>query len=213
MPARSVLFADYASTPPKPKRVYCDANFALSVLGYLLLQSNPSLLNPRDIQCHTFYQQLKNDNVDVIGSLLTYTEVLHTYSFKIRGGMYDGVRNLLRARGVGLRSSPQECFKEALRRFPTETDTVWAGVRHRVEAVDEFFTKHIRVLSPLPSPTLANITKSVSDFASILKFYYTGIETSDALHLSLATYLAADAVVSLDKSFQLVDNFTIYWTP
>jgi hypothetical protein len=149
----------------------------------------------------------------VIASLLTYTEVLHAYSFKAPGGMYAGVRNLLAAKRVRVPPSGQECFKEALRRFPADTEALWAAIRHRVEAVDEFFGTYMRVLSPLPSPTLTNITKSVSDFASILKFYYVGIESSDALHLSLATYLAADAVISSDRAFQLVDNFTIYWTP
>ncbi|MFL6312207.1 MAG: hypothetical protein ACJ71W_08875 [Terriglobales bacterium] len=212
MPARSVLFADYATTTPKPKRVYCDANFALHVLTYSLLHTNPRLLHPLDTACHAFYQNLKTDNVDVIASLLTYVEVMHAYSFKGPGGMYKSVKALLATKGVRPPSSGQECFKEALRRFPVETDTLWVSIRDRVAAVDEFFGTYMRVLSPLPSPTLTNITKSVSDFASILKFHYVGIESSDALHLSLATYLASDAVISLDRSFQAVDSFTVYWT-
>jgi predicted nucleic acid-binding protein len=213
MPARSVLFADYATTTPKPKRVYCDANFALNVLSYLVFQSNPRLLHRHHTACHTFYQNLKTDNVDIIASLLTYVEVMHAYAFKGPGGMYKGATTLLATKGVRPSSSGPECFKEALRRFPLETQTLWVSIRDRVAAVDEFFGTYMRVLSPLPSPTLTNITKSVSDFASILKFEFVGIESSDALHLSLATYLASDAVVSLDKSFQAVDSFTVYWTP
>ncbi|HEV7673539.1 MAG TPA: hypothetical protein VGQ12_03310 [Candidatus Angelobacter sp.] len=212
MAANGILFADYVANP-RPKRVYCDSNFALRVLTYALFHSTPSRLSPRDVDCNQFYQQLVADKVDVIASLLTYSEVMHIYTFLLPGGMYDKARSHLGSKGVAATGSPQNIFKTLLKLFPADADSIWTTLQYRVEAVDEFFTKNIRLLSPLPSPSLSNITKSVADFASILKSAYASIESHDALHLSLATYLAADAVVSLDQAFLAVDGLTIYWIP
>src|ERR1700741_580412 len=106
MPARTIVFSDYAVAHPKPKRVYCDSNYAFRVLVYSLFHSTPQLLQPLDTLCYTFYQQLKADNIDVVASLLTYSEVLHVYSFMVQGGMYSSVKKLLALKGGRPPSSP-----------------------------------------------------------------------------------------------------------
>jgi hypothetical protein len=205
MPATAIQFADYGRFS-KPKRVYCDSNFAVHVLLYNIV--SPAMRSPIQISCEAFYQQLLADSVDTIASLLTYSEVMHAYSFKIKGGMYDLAQGFLRSKGVN-RSGP-EAFKQLLRFYPVDAGSLWNTLQYRVEAVDDFFSNKIRLLSPLPSPSLTNITKSVADLASILHSYYSTIEAADSLHLSLSTYLAADAIVSLDTGLLAVDNFTIY---
>lgn len=211
MPALGILFNDYKAYP-QPKRVYCDSNFALQVFHHVVFHGYPAKLKPLDTACHAFYQQLKGDGVDIIASLLTYTEVMHVYCFHLPGGMKDKTASFLRSKGDPVPPNPQEAFKTFIKKYPTDAEAIWKSLQYRVEAVDDFFGQYVRLLSPLPSPTLSNITKSVADFASILNSFYVAIESNDSLHLSLATYLAADAVVSLDRAFLNVDNFTIYWT-
>ena len=68
----------------------------------------------------------------------------------------------------------------------------------------------IRSLHPLPSPQLTNVTRNVINFASVLKDFYVSLESNDALHFSIATYLNAEAIVSLDDGSCAADHFTIY---
>lgn len=212
MPAISILFRDYANYP-KPKRVYCDSNFAIKLLNYELLSLKPALLKPVDRACHSFHQQLKNDGIEIVGSLFTYSEVLHTYCFQFPKGMYDAAETFLHTKGGHIPPTPQKCFKEILRRHRSDADRLWKALSYRVEATEELFVKYgIRLLAPLPSPGLTNITKNVADFASILKYEFSTIEASDAVHISLASYLAADAIVSLDQGMLAVDGITVYWT-
>jgi hypothetical protein len=213
MPATGILFRDYAKHPI-PKRVYCDSNFALKLLNYALLHPNPALIQPIDTACFNFYQQLKTDKVELIASLLTFSEVMHVYCFQYPKGMYERSKAFLQTKVSGVPSSPHECFKRLVKRYRPDADTIWNSLTYRVEAVDDLFSRYgIRILSPLPSPGLTNVTKNVADFAAVIKFEFSAIESTDAVHLALASYLAADAVVSLDQDYLSADNFTIYWTP
>jgi len=110
MPAVAVKFSDYQKHP-KPKRVYCDSNFAISLLNWERLKTKQHLLPPADRACYSFCQLLLNDGVEIVASLFTYQEVLHFYCFQFQGGMYDVAANFLRSKGVTVPPSPHKQFK------------------------------------------------------------------------------------------------------
>ncbi|HYL85422.1 MAG TPA: hypothetical protein VE263_14385 [Candidatus Angelobacter sp.] len=213
MPANKILFADYQNFP-KPKLVYLDANFAVDLLYYEINHAtNPSALRQRELDCFAFYQQLKQDGVGLVGSVFTFSETLQLYAFSYPNGMYHLTDQFLTARGLGhIMAKPRhERFKFFLKNFPADCEAAWRSISYRVGATEEFFDNYgIRLIHPLPSPQLTNITKNVVNFASVLMDFFVAIEATDSLHLSLATYLRTDAVVSLDSGFCTVDNFTVY---
>lgn len=212
MPALGIPFNDYPNYP-KPKRVYCDSNFAVKLLNCELFALKPHLLKPVDRACMSFHQQLEGDGVELVGSLFTYSEVLHVYCFNFPKGMYDASEKFLRAKGVTVPPTPQGRYKEVVGKYKSDADILWNAISYRVEATEELFAKYgIRLLAPLPSPGLTNITKNVADFASVVKHEFSAIEATDAVHVSLASYLAADAIVSLDQGMLDVDGITVYWT-
>lgn len=211
MAAKSVLFADYAKHP-KPKRLYVDSSFVSRLLYHELNSTNPVALRPTDIKSFGFYQQLVADGVDIVGSSFTYVEVLHYYCFHYSGGMYELSKSYLAAKGLPS-ESPQKNFKTFFSRYPADCEAAWKTILYRVGATEFFFESHgIRLLSPLPSPKLTNVTRDVISYASILKDAFVGIEATDAMHLALAHYLDSDAVVSLDRGFLTADTFTVYYT-
>jgi hypothetical protein len=147
----------------------------------------------------------------MVGSVYTFSELLHTYCFLYPRGMYDVSVSFLQQRNMLGSMTKNEAFKLFLRNFPSECELAWKSINYRVGATEEFLDLYrIKLLYPLPSPLLTNITRSVVNFASVLKDFYVAIEASDALHLSIASYLNSDAVVSLDSGFLAVDGITVY---
>src|SRR5271156_4756807 len=110
MPAIGILFKDYANYP-MPKRVYCDSNFAFRLLNYEILNATPLKLHPLDKTCHSFYQQLRSDNVEIIASLFTYSELIHIYCFQYPKGMYELAASFLRTKTGSAPPNPHKCFK------------------------------------------------------------------------------------------------------
>ena len=210
MAAQAIQFANYA-TFPKPHRVYADSNFAFNLLCYELNHTKKQVLRPIDTDCYNFYQTLMNDGVELVGSVYTFSEVLHVYCFSYPRGMYELSVAFLQQKGLRVPPSKSQAFKCLLRSFPQDCEAAWQSISHRVAATEEFFDRYqFRLLSPLPSPKLTNITRNVLNFASILKDFFVAIEATDALHLSIAAYLNSDAVISLDRGFLTVDGFTVY---
>jgi hypothetical protein len=212
MPATKILFADYQKFP-KPQLVYLDSNFTCSLLYYEINHVNPPALTARETDCFNFYQQLTKDGVGLTGSVFTFAETLQFYSFSYPNGMYDLTNQFLTTHGLGhiLRKPRHDRFKYFLKNHPSDCEGAWKSISYRVGATEEFFDNYkIKLIHPLPSPQLTNITRNVISFAAVLKDFFVAIEATDSLHLSIASYLNADAVVSLDSGFYTVDNFTIY---
>jgi hypothetical protein len=214
MAATKILFADYQSFP-KPKRVYLDSNFAIRLLFYEINLGKPHALSkePEAGDCFKFYQQVSGDGVEMVGSVFTFSETLHYYAFHYPDGMYDRSKKYLLAHGVpaAAHQSPQKNFKHFLKFYPADCDAAWKTIRYRVEATEKFFSKYgIKLLHPLPSPQLSNITGDVVRLATLLMDFFVGIESNDAFHLAIADYLDSDAVISLDVAFCGVDSYTVY---
>lgn len=213
MPANKILFADYARNS-KPKRVYSDSSFAIDLLHYEINHTNPAAVTVRQLASFKFYQQLMQDGVEIVGSVFTFTEALHYYTFIYpKRGMYVLSEKFLAAQPAAARLKlvRQKAFKHFLNNYPVECDKAWRTISYRVGATEEFFKDYkIRLIHPLPSPGLSNITKDVLAFAAILKDYFVAVEATDSLHLSISTYLDCDAVISLDGGLCTVDNFTVY---
>jgi hypothetical protein len=210
MAATGILFADY-SKHPKPKRLYLDSSFAILLLHYELNKTSPAALRPKHQQAFNFHQALTADGVDLVGSVLTYHEVLHFYTFKYTGGMYDLAKAYLVSVGSSL-NSPQENFKLFNKRAPAACAAAWQTIAHRVGATEYFFDQHgIKLRSPLPSPKLTNITQDVINYASILKDAFVALEAADSVHLSMSHYLDSDAVATSDLGFLTADPFKIYY--
>jgi len=210
MGATAIQFSKYPAFP-KPKRVYSDTNFAFNLLCYEINQANKNVIRPIDAQCKSFHQTLLRDGVELVGSVYTFSELLHVYCFSYPRGMYDLSEAFLRQKGVPVPPSKSQAFKAFWKNFPQDCEAAWQSITHRVAATEEFFERYgFKLLSPLPSPRLTNITRNVLNFAAILKDAFVAIEASDAVHLSIAAYLDCDAVISLDKGFLTVDGFTVY---
>lgn len=211
MPANKILFADYPSHP-KPRRVYIDSNFAIRLLVNYVAQ--PTQMTTKAIEarnCDNFYRQLIADGVEIVGSVFTFAETLHYYSFRYPNGMYQLSRNYLSSHGLSPVGSPHENFKQFLRVNRNDCELAWRSISHRVDGTERFFNLfNIRILHPLPSPQLTNRTGDVARLATLLMDYFVGIESTDAFHLSIAHYLNSDAVVSLDSGFCDVDSYTVY---
>jgi hypothetical protein len=212
MPAHKIRFVDYKKHPT-PRRVYLDSNFALHLLYYDINKANPTVLDQTDIDCFNFHQQLLSDGVELVGSVYTFSEVLQVYTFTYDGGMYDLTDQFLNTHGhAAILSKPKHNrFKYFLKHYPTDCENGWKTISYRVAATEDLFDQYkMKLIHPLPSPQLTNVSRDVISFASILKDFFVGLEANDALHLSIATYLNSDAVVSLDAGMLAVDNFTIY---
>lgn len=214
MAANGILFTDYAKHQ-KPKRLYLDSSFVIALLVYELNKANPTanVLKQRHLDSFTFYQDLLSDGVDLSGSILTYSEVLHNYCFSYPGGMYDLSKSYYASVGATGAVSSQDKFKMFLKRDPVACDAAWQTIAYRVAATEQFFADHkITLRSPLPSPQLTNVTKDVLGYASVLKDAFVALEAADSVHLSLASYLDSDAVATLDLGFLTADPFTVYYT-
>jgi len=212
MAATGIPFADYANHP-KPKRLYLDSSFVIALLFYELNKANLPVLRPKHSASFNFYQAVLSDGIELTGSILTYSEVLHHYCFVYPGGMFDLAKNYCATAAVSGANTPQEKFKMFLKRDQPACDAAWQTIAYRVAAIEHFFSTHNIVLrSPLPSPLLTNVTKDVLNYASILKDAFVAIEATDSVHLSLASYLDSDAVVTLDLGFLTADPFKIYYT-
>jgi predicted nucleic acid-binding protein len=148
-----------------------------------------------------------------VASIYTFSETLQVYTFVYQGGMYDLTDGFLRARVTPdvMKKPRHERFKHFLKFYPVECEAAWQTICYRVSATEEVFDQYqIKLIHPLPSPQLTNVSRQVINFASILKDFFVGLEANDAIHLSLANHLNAEAVVSLDSSMCSVDSFTIY---
>jgi len=212
MAATGILFADYAKHP-KPTRLYLDSSFVTTLLFYELNKTNPAILKPKHHDSFAFYQTLLSDGVDLAGSILTYTEVLHHYCFYYPGGMYELAKKYFVTTGTIGGSTAHDKYKTFLKKDPVACDAAWQTIAYRVAATEQFFSNHKIVLrSPLPSPFLTNVTKDVLNYASILKDAFVALEASDCVHLSLAHYLDSDAVATLDLGFLTADSFKVYYT-
>jgi hypothetical protein len=210
MAATGILFADYAKHS-KPKRLYLDSSFAILLLYYELNQSNPSVLRPKHTEAYKFYQALAADRVDLVGSVVTYGEVLHYYTFRYTGGMYDLAKAHLASLSVN-QTNGTDSYKLFNRKYPAACSLAWKTISHRVGAVEYFFDQHkIGLRSPFPSPQLTNITRDVVNYASILKDAYVAIESMDSIHLSMSHYLDSDAVATSDLGFLTADPFKVYY--
>jgi predicted nucleic acid-binding protein len=210
MAAQGILFADYANHP-KPRRLYLDSSFAIALLFYELNHTG-SAIEPRHVESYKFFQALDADGIDLTGSVLTYSELLHYYCFVYPGGMYDLAKQYCKTNGVTGATSRQERYKIFVRDYAA-CNAAWQGISHRVGATEHFLQTHkILLRAPLPSPLLSNITKDVVNYASILKDAFAAIEATDSLHLSIAQYLDSDAVATLDAGFLTVDSFKVYYT-
>jgi hypothetical protein len=210
MPAKKIKFADYA-LHPTPRKLYVDTNFACDLLAHELNANNAAALKYREIQSMSFYNIVVGGGVELICSPFTFNEVLHLYCFRYPGGMDDLTTGFLQSQSGVQMPKPSERFKFFLRNYPNQCDAEWKKISYRVGATEELFDKYkIKIVHPLPSPQLTNITKNVCEFAAILKDFYVSIECTDSFHLAAATYLGADGIVSHDTGFLSVDGFTIY---
>jgi hypothetical protein len=204
MAANGIPFSDYGKHA-KPKRCYLDSSFVIHLLQFGLTTGVPA---PRDAACDKFHGQLVADGVQLVSSLFTFSELLHIYCFKYPGGMYDEARTFLGKAGL----SGESAVKEFFRKHPTDCEAAWKKISYRVQASEYIFDQRkIGIVYPIGSPPMLDKTRDIVFYASILKDAFVGVGVVDAVHLSIASHLGADAVVSMDKGFLTVDGFTVYF--
>jgi hypothetical protein len=204
MAAKIIPFSDYAKHPT-PRRCYLDSSFVIHLLQFGLTTGTPAV---RDAACDTFHARLISDGVQLLASVFTYSELLHIYCFKYPGGMYDEARAFLKKPAT---FPGERAVKDFLRYHPVDCEAAWRKISYRVQASEFVFQqRNIAIVYPVGLPPVVDKTRDIVIYATILKDAFVGIGSSDAVHLSIATYLGADAVVSMDKGFQTVDGFTIY---
>lgn len=211
MPANIILFQNYPSLATKPPRLYCDANFLIRLLYYHDNAATPAILKPEDIKCYQFYEQLKQNNADLVTSVYGFSELIHFYFFWYgNNGMYRVVQNFLRQNSITGRGPIHEQYKYFIRRFPTDFISAFNRISHRIDKAETFLSQiGVRILYPLPSPQLTNISKSIVEYASILLDAFPKLESNDAMHLSIADYLSVPYIISLDEAYKDVDGLTL----
>ncbi len=213
MPAQVVLFSAYSSVNPKPKQVYCDSNFLIRLLFYHDNANNPGVLAPKDIDCYNFYNQLTTNGSELITSVYGFSELIHFYFFNYgTDGMYQAVKSFMTQNRINLpNTSVHDRYKYFIKNYPADFNAAFSRIRHRIHKADTFLNQlGVKVLYPLPSPDLSNISRSIVDYASILMDAFPKLESNDAMHLSIADYLNIEHIVSLDEAYKDVDSFTIY---
>ncbi len=214
MPAQVVLFTNYPSVNPKPSRVYCDSNFLIKLLFYHdNIVANPAVITQKERDCYNFYTQLKSNGSELITSVYGFSELIHFYFFSYgEYGMYPVVKKFLASRHIDLpKKTIHEKYKYFITKYPADFAAAFSRIAHRINKADTFLTAAgVKILYPLPSPDLSNISKSIVDYAGILLDAFPKLESNDALHLAIADYLSVNDIVSLDEAFKEVDSFTIY---
>jgi hypothetical protein len=204
MAANSIPFSDYGKHS-KPKRCYLDSSFVIHLLQFGLTTGVP---DPRDAACDKFHGQLITDGVQLVASLFTFSELLHIYCFKYRGGMYDEAKKFLGKPAA----SGDSAVKEFSRKYPADCEAAWKKISYRLQASEYVFDQRkIGIVYPIGSPPMLDKTRDIVFYASILKDAFVGVGVTDAVHLSIASHLGADAVVSMDRGFLTVDGFTVYF--
>ena len=212
MAATVHYFRDFSALNPKPAHLYCDSNFLIRLLFYSDNFANPSVLSPRDIACYDFYKETQQHGVALVTSAYGYSELLHFYFFLYEYGLYSVTKDFFRTMGITPPAkSIHEQFKYFIKNYYSDFLAAFQRISHRVERVETFLDQiGITVRYPLPSPHLTNISKNIIDFASVLVEAFPGLESNDAMHLSIADYLGINEVVSLDDSFKNIDTFIIF---
>jgi hypothetical protein len=212
MAAQVVLFSDYPSFTPKPARLYCDSNFLIRLMYYHDNATNPSILTSRDIGCYQFYTALSQNGCELVTSVYGFSELIYYYFFWYgKYGMYQVVRDFFRNNNVVLSGSIHDKYKYFIKTYPADFTAAFQKIAHRIDKADAFLTQAgIKILYPLPSPRLTNISKLITEYAAILLDAFPKIESNDAMHLAIADYLNIQAVISLDDGFKDVDGYTIF---
>ncbi len=211
MPANVILFKDYPALPAKPSRLYCDANFLIALLFYNDNAANQVKLMAKETDCYQFYTQIKWNNSDLVTSVYGFSELIHFYFFWYgNDGMYKVIKKFISQNNITLASSIHDKYKYFIKNHPTEFLNAFNKISHRIAKAEEFLNQvGVKVLYPLPSPHLTNISKSIVEYAAILLDAFPKLESNDAMHLSIADYLNVLYVISLDEAYRDVDGFTI----
>ncbi len=214
MAAQVQLFSNFSSLNPKPTTLYCDTNFLVCLLFYQDNHiSNPAFLAQRDIACFNFYNNVVNNGIELVTSVYGYSELMHYYFFNYTNGMYNVVRNHVRANRTAYsgKNKIHDKYKYFISRYPSDFKTAFSQIAHRIDRVDKFIARlGVTVKYPLPSPRLTNISKNIIEYASLLLESFPPIESNDALHVSIADYLRITDIVSLDDAYKNIDDITVY---
>lgn len=122
------------------------------------------------------------------------------------------VQNFFQQNKIGIQNMKRhEKYKYFAKHYPADFAIAFKQIAHRIDEADKFLVKiGVKILYPLPSPDLSNISKKIVDFASILLDSFPNLESNDAMHLSIADYLNITDIISLDDSYKDVDTFTIF---
>lgn len=211
MPADIVLFKDYPSLSLKPSRLYCDSNFLIKLLFYNDNVANSSKLTSREIGCFQFYTEIKLNNTELVTSVYGFSELIHFYFFWYgTDGMYQVVKQFLSQNNVNLQGSIHDKYKHFVKNYPSDFSAAFNRISHRIAKTESFLDQiGVKILYPLPSPHLTNISKSIVDYAAILLDAFPKLESNDAIHLSIADYLNIPYLISLDEAYKDVDGFTV----
>lgn len=212
MPANIVLFKDYPSLSSKPARLYCDSNFLIRLLFYHDNAADQSKLTTKEIESYQFYSRIRQNGVDLVTSVYGFSELMHYYFFNYGSdGMYPVVKRFLGQRGIALQgSSIHEKYKYFIKNYHSDFLAAFKKISHRIAKAEAFLNQiGVRILYPLPSPQLTNISKNIVEYAAILLDAFPKLESNDAMHLSIADYLNVPYLISLDEAYKDVDGFTI----
>lgn len=211
MPANVILFRDYPSLLEKPSRLYCDTNFLITLLFYNDNAANKAKLTAKEKDCFQFYSQTQQNNSELVTSVYGFSELIHFYFFWYGpDGMYNVVKKFLVKKNIVLNCSIHDKYKYFIKSHPADFLTAFNKISHRIAKAEEFLNQiGVKILYPLPSPRLTNVSKSIVEYASILLDAFPNIESNDAMHLSIADYLNITSLISLDTAYKDIDGFTI----
>jgi|GEM_PF-5868574 len=214
MPANVILFKDYPSLPSKPSRLYCDANFLITLLFYHDNAANQAKITAKEKDCFQFYTLIQQNDSELVTSVYGFSELIHFYFFWYGSdGMYRVVNNFIVQNNVTLPNSVKSIhdkYKYFIKNHPTEFLNAFNKISHRIAKAEEFLKQlGVKVLYPLPSPHLTNISKSIVEYAAIVLDAFPKLESNDAMHLAIADYLNVPYLISLDKAYKDIDGFTI----
>lgn len=213
MPATVVLFKDYPALPTKPARLYCDSNFLIKLLFYSDNAVNPAILADKEKDCYHFYTQIKQENVELITSVYGFTELIHFYFFwNGDDAIYNVVKRFFSQNSIKIsRTAIHDRYKYFIKNHPTDFRIAFNKISHRIAKAEVFLNQiGVKILYPLPSPQLTNISKNIIEYAAILLDAFPKLESNDAMHLAIADYLNIPYLISLDDAFKDVDGFTIF---
>ncbi|MCE5195365.1 MAG: PIN domain-containing protein [Nitrospiraceae bacterium] len=214
MPANVILFKDYPSLLTKPLRLYCDANFLITLLFYHDNAANQTKITAKENDCFQFFNLIKQNNSELVTSVYGFSELMHFYFFWYGSdGMYQVVNNFIVQKKITLPSSVNSIhnkYKYFINNYPTEFLNAFNKISHRIAKAEEFLKQAgVKVLYPLPSPHLTNISMSIVEYAAILLDAFPKLESNDAMHLAIADYLNVPCLISLDEAYKDIDGFTI----